>query len=171
MQEAQDLALNLRAGSLPAGVKVMDDRTVGPSLGADSIRRGVTAGSSACPGRRLDGPLLPRRGLNAVVRADAQHAHHRRRARLHRDTWTLPGIAGLVLSIGMAVDSNVLIFERIKEEMRNGKMVAAAIAAGFDRALVDHRRYARDHRRRQRASSSFSGPARSAASPSPWSSA
>ncbi|MBL8230577.1 MAG: protein translocase subunit SecD [Bryobacterales bacterium] len=136
-QDAADLALNLRAGTLPASAKVIEDRTVGPSLGADSIRRGVTAG--------LVGLLLVIASMIAYYRGAGWNAVS---ALLLNTivtvaslsyidaTWTLPGIAGLVLSIGMAVDSNVLIFERIKEELRAGKGVAMAISAGFDRALV-----------------------------------
>ncbi|MBL8211274.1 MAG: protein translocase subunit SecD [Bryobacterales bacterium] len=136
-EDASDLALNLRAGSLPAGVKLIEERTVGPSLGADSIRRGVTAG--------VVGLLLViasmvgyyrGAGLNAVL-ALLLNTIMTVAALSYLDaTWTLPGIAGLVLSIGMAVDSNVLIFERIKEELRAGKSVPGSIAAGFDRALV-----------------------------------
>ncbi len=136
-EDASDLALNLRAGSLPAGVKLIEERTVGPSLGADSIRRGVTAG--------VVGLLLViasmvgyyrGAGLNAVF-ALLLNTIMTVAALSYLDaTWTLPGIAGLVLSIGMAVDSNVLIFERIKEELRAGKSVPGAISAGFDRALV-----------------------------------
>jgi preprotein translocase subunit SecD len=137
MEEAQDLALNLRAGSLPAGVRVLEDRTVGPSLGADSIRRGVTAGIVSLA-LVIASMLLYYRGAggNAVLALLLNTVLTVAALGYIDATWTLPGIAGLVLSIGMAVDSNVLIFERIKEEMRNGKMVAAAIGAGFDRALV-----------------------------------
>jgi preprotein translocase subunit SecD len=137
IEEAQDLALNLRAGSLPAGVKFIEDRTVGPSLGADSIRRGVTAGIVSLI-LVIASMLFYYRGAGAnAVLALLLNTVLTVAALGYIDaTWTLPGIAGLVLSIGMAVDSNVLIFERIKEEMRNGKMAAAAIGAGFDRALV-----------------------------------
>lgn len=136
-QDAADLALNLRAGALPAGVKLIEERTVGPSLGADSIRRGVTAG--------LVGLLLViasmvsyyrGAGWNAVLALLLNTIMTVAALSYIDATWTLPGIAGLVLSIGMAVDSNVLIFERIKEEIRAGKAVPAAISAGFDRALV-----------------------------------
>lgn len=136
-EEASDLALNLRAGSLPASVQVLEERTVGPSLGADSIRQGVTAG--------LVGLLLVvlsmllyyhGAGFNAVL-ALFLNTVITVAALVYIDaTWTLPGIAGLVLSIGMAVDSNVLIFERIKEEQREGKGIVNAISAGFDRALI-----------------------------------
>jgi preprotein translocase subunit SecD len=136
-QDASDLALVLRAGSLPASAKVIEERTVGPSLGADSIRRGTTAG--------LVGLVLViasmvsyyrGAGLNAVLALLLNTVMTIAALSYVDATWTLPGIAGLVLSIGMAVDSNVLIFERIKEEIRNGKAVPSAISAGFDRALI-----------------------------------
>jgi len=137
-EDASDLALNLRSGSLPAGVKIIEERTVGPSLGADSVRRGVSAG--------LLGLLLVVASMIAYYRGAGWNAVLALllntvmtvAALSYLDaTWTLPGIAGLVLSIGMAVDSNVLIFERIKEEMQtSGKGVRSAIASGFDRALV-----------------------------------
>jgi protein-export membrane protein SecD/preprotein translocase SecF subunit len=137
VEEAQDLALNLRAGALPAGVELIEERTVGPSLGADSIRRGVTAGIVGLA-LVVASMLLYYRGagLNAVLALMLNTIITIAALSYIDATWTLPGIAGLVLSIGMAVDSNVLIFERIKEEMRAGKVVAAAIGAGFDRALV-----------------------------------
>ncbi len=136
-QEAADLALNLRAGSLPAGVKVMEELTVGPSLGADSIRKGVTAGLLGLA-LVIASMLLYYRGagLNAVLALLLNTIITVAALSYIDATWTLPGIAGLILSIGMAVDSNVLIFERIKEELRGGRNVSGAIAAGFDRALV-----------------------------------
>lgn len=135
-QDAADLALNLRAGSLPAGLKVLQETTVLASLGADSIRRGLTAG--------LVGLLLVigsmisyyrGAGLNAVAALLLNTVMTVAALSYIDATWTLPGIAGLVLSIGMAVDSNVLIFERIKEERRAGRPIAVSIGAGFDRAL------------------------------------
>lgn len=136
-EAAADLALNLRSGSLPAGAKVMDERTVGPSLGADSIRRGVTAGLAGL-GLVIVSMILYYRGAgwNAVIALLLNTLLTVAALSLIDNAWTLPGIAGLVLSIGMAVDSNVLIFERIKEELRAGRSVSAAIGAGFDRALV-----------------------------------
>ena len=136
-EEAADLALNLRAGALPAGVKVIEERTVGPSLGADSIRRGLTAGFVGLALVIASMVLYYRgAGLNAVF-ALLLNTIITIAALAYIDaTWTLPGIAGLVLSIGMAVDSNVLIFERIKEELRSGKAVPAAVEAGFQRAFV-----------------------------------
>jgi protein-export membrane protein SecD/preprotein translocase SecF subunit len=135
-QEAADLALNLRAGSLPAGVKVLEQHKVGASLGGDSIRQGLTAG--------IVGLLLVitsmiayyrGAGINAVLALLLNTGITVAVLSMMGAAWTLPGIAGLVLSIGMAVDSNVLIFERIKEETRAGKGVATAIASGFDRAM------------------------------------
>ena len=134
-EEAADLALNLRAGSLPAGVKVIEERTVGPSLGADSIRQGISAGVLGLA--LLIGALLVYyrgAGFNAVLALLLNTIMTVAALSYIDATWTLPGIAGLVLSIGMAVDSNVLIFERIKEELRSGKTVAAAISCGFERA-------------------------------------
>jgi len=136
-QQAADLALNLRSGSLPASVKVTEERTVGPSLGADSIRRGLSAGIVGLALVIASMVLYYRgAGLNAVLALLLNTLITIAALSYIDATWTLPGIAGLVLSIGMAVDSNVLIFERIKEELRAGKSVAAAISAGFDRALI-----------------------------------
>ena len=135
-EEASDLALNLRSGSLPAGAKVIDERTVGPSLGADSIRHGITAGIVGLA-LLIGAMILYYRGagFNAVLALLLNTIMTVAALSYVDATWTLPGIAGLVLSIGMAVDSNVLIFERIKEELRSGKAVSAAIGAGFDRAF------------------------------------
>ncbi len=136
-QEASDLALNLRSGSLPAGVKLLEERTVGPSLGADSIRRGIVAGLVGLALVVASMVLYYRgAGWNAVLALLLNTIMTIAALSYIDATWTLPGIAGLVLSIGMAVDSNVLIFERIKEEMRAGKAIPPAIGAGFDRALV-----------------------------------
>ena len=136
-EEAADLALNLRAGSLPAGAKVMEERTVGPSLGADSIRQGVTAGLAGLA--LIVAAMLAYyrgAGFNAVLALLLNALITVAALCFAGATWTLPGIAGLVLSVGMAVDSNVLIFERIKEELRSGKLPASAIAAGFARAFA-----------------------------------
>src|SRR6185295_2434453 len=136
-EEAADLALNLRAGSLPAGVTVIEERIVGPSLGADSIRRGVTAGLVGLALVIASMVLYYRgAGWNAVLALFLNTIITIAALSYIDATWTLPGIAGLVLSIGIAVDSNVLIFERIKEELRSGKAVSAAVAAGFGRAFV-----------------------------------
>jgi preprotein translocase subunit SecD len=136
-QEASDLSLVLRAGSLPAGIIYLEERTVGPSLGADSIRQGVTAG--------LVGLALvilvmlvyyKNSGVNAVVALLLNGLITMACLAYFEAVWTLPGIAGMILSLGMAVDSNVLIFERIREEIRAGKGVVAAVATGFDRAFL-----------------------------------
>jgi preprotein translocase subunit SecD len=135
-QEATDLAIVLRAGALPAPVRVLEERTVGPSLGADSIKKGLLSTLTAAlavvvfmliyyrlSGLIADAALV----LNLVILMAAMAGFHA--------TLTLPGIAGVVLTIGMAVDTNILIFERIREELRGGKTVRAAIDAGFARAF------------------------------------
>jgi preprotein translocase subunit SecD len=136
-EEAADLALNLRAGSLPAGIKYIEERTVGPSLGADSIREGFRAGIAGVIA--VIGWMLfyyRRAGINATL-ALVLNAVILIAALSYFDaTLTLPGIAGIILTIGMAVDSNVLIFERIREELRAGKAVVAAVDAGFAKAFL-----------------------------------
>ena len=136
-QEVQDLVTTLRSGALPAGITYLEDRTVGPSLGQDSIDAGVKAGllSMLCVVLvmlviyRLSGVnALVALGLNVLLLFGA--------LAYFGATLTLPGIAGIILSIAMAVDANVLIFERIKEEMEAGKTVRAAIDAGFKNALA-----------------------------------
>src|SRR5881396_290304 len=136
IEEARDLAIVLRAGALPAPVTILEERTVGPSLGADSIRKGMIAilGSAAAvvvfmllyyrlSGLIADVALV----LNLVILLASMAAFGA--------TLTLPGIAGIALTIGMAVDTNILIFERIREELRVGKTPRAAIDAGFTRAF------------------------------------
>jgi preprotein translocase subunit SecD len=136
-QEAEDLSLTLRSGALPASIKYLEERTVGPSLGADSIRQGVVAS--------IVGLLLVVffmlfyyrfSGLNAVVGLLLNLIILLAGLSLFGAVLTLPGIAGVILLIGMAVDSNVLIFERIREELHAGKIVHSAVATGFDKALV-----------------------------------
>jgi len=136
-EEAADLALNLRAGSLPAGVKYEEERTVGPSLGADSIREGYRAGIAGVIAVVFFMLIYYRRaGINATL-ALVLNAVILIAALSYFDaTLTLPGIAGVILTIGMAVDSNVLIFERIREELRAGKAVVAAVDAGFSKAFL-----------------------------------
>jgi preprotein translocase SecF subunit len=131
-----DLALNLRSGALPASLKVIEERTVGPSLGADSIRKGLAAGIVGLM-LVVASMLMYYRGagVNAILALLLNTLITVAALGYFGATWTLPGLAGLILSIGMAVDSNVLIFERIKEETRAGKAVPAAIAAGFQRAF------------------------------------
>jgi preprotein translocase subunit SecD len=137
MKEASDLAIVLRAGALPAPVKIIEERTVGPSLGQDSIRKGFTATliSAALVALfmifyyRFAGVVADIALILNVVLTLATLA-------LFRATLTLPGIAGLVLSVGMSVDANVLVYERIKEELRWGKTIRAAIDQGYHRAFV-----------------------------------
>src|SRR5690606_1098812 len=137
VQQAQDLALLLRAGALPAPVEYLEERTVGPGLGADSIRAGEIAaviglvlviafmvviygllGAMASVARRRNLVLLM--AARSVLQA----------------TLTLPGIAGIVLTMGMAVDANVLIFERMREEIYNGRGPVTAVDAGYRRAMA-----------------------------------
>jgi preprotein translocase subunit SecD len=136
-EEARDLAIVLRAGALPAPVQILEERTVGPSLGTDSIKMGLL---SMCVGGILvilfmmiyykgsgivaDFALL----LNILLIAGGLAGFGA--------TLTLPGIAGIILTIGMAVDANVLIFERIREEMNLGKTPRAALDAGYERATL-----------------------------------
>ena len=137
LEEAKDLAIVLRAGALPAPVNILEERTVGPSLGADSIQKGLI---SMCIGGILvvlfmivyykgagiiaDVALI----LNIILIAGGLAGF--------QATLTLPGIAGIILTIGMAVDANVIIFERIREELTLGRTPRAAIDAGYDRATL-----------------------------------
>jgi preprotein translocase subunit SecD len=136
-QAASDLAIVLRAGALPAPVKIIEERTVGPSLGRDSIHKGLLSmivssllvlGFMAIyykfSGLIADFALV----LNILIIAAGLAAF--------QATLTMPGIAGIILTIGMAVDNNILIYERIREEMRLGKSPTACVEAGFDRASV-----------------------------------
>ena len=136
-EEAADLALNLRAGSLPAALNIEEERTVGPSLGADSIRDGFAAGIAGVVAVVFFMLFYYKRsGINATL-ALILNAVILIAALAYFDaTLTLPGIAGIILTIGMAVDSNVLIFERIREELRAGKAVLAAVDAGFSKAFL-----------------------------------
>ena len=137
IQEAEDIAIVLRAGSLPVPVTIQEERTVGASLGADSVRSGTYSMLIGLLSvilfiifyYRLSGliasfaviwTLILLLGILALLGA----------------TLTLPGIAGLILTVGMSVDANVIIFERIKEELRNGKSVRSAIDAGYERAIT-----------------------------------
>lgn len=137
VQGANDLALLLRAGALPAPLTVMEERTVGPSLGADSIAAGQKASLIAMAlvlvfmaicyglfGLMANAALLVNVALIFAVLSTLQA------------TLTLPGIAGIVLTMGMAVDANVLIFERIREELRAGRTPISAIDAGYSRAMA-----------------------------------
>jgi preprotein translocase subunit SecD len=137
VEDAQDLAIVLRAGALPAPVKILEERTVGPSLGADSIRQGLIAITASgvivfvfmLIYYRASGLIANvGLGLNLLMLVACMAAFGA--------TLTLPGIAGIALTIGMAVDTNILIFERIREELRVGKTPRSAIEAGFRRAFT-----------------------------------
>lgn len=136
-QDAEDLALTLRSGALPAKIEYQEERTVGPSLGADSIQAGVTA-SLAGLIFIVAFMLFYYRGsgINAVIALILNMLLTLAALIVMDSTLTLPGIAGLILGIGMAVDSNVLIFERMREELRAGHDVAKAVEIGFDRAFI-----------------------------------
>jgi preprotein translocase subunit SecD len=134
-EEATDLSRYLRSGSLPAGVKVMEENSVGPSLGADSIHQGIVAGIAGLTAVVFVMLLYYKRsGINAVLALVLNTVILLAAISYFHAALTLPGIAGVILTIGMAVDSNVLIFERIREELRTGKGVIAAVDAGFGKA-------------------------------------
>ena len=137
LNEAKDLAIALRAGSLPAPVEIIEERTVGPTLGADSVRMGLMSmliggllvilfmavyykGAGIIADLALIINIILIGGGLAALQA----------------TLTLPGIAGIILTIGMAVDANVIIFERIREELKSGRTALASVHAGFDRATL-----------------------------------
>jgi preprotein translocase subunit SecD len=136
-RSAEDLALVLKSGALPAKAVYIEERTVGPSLGADSIRQGVTASIAGL--LLVVGFMLfyyRGAGINAVLALILNLILLLASLVMFGATLTLPGIAGVILTIGMAVDSNVLIFERIREEMRLGKTISSAIDLGFNKAFV-----------------------------------
>lgn len=136
-QEARDLALMLRAGSLPAPLNLIEERSVGPSLGEDSIRSGMYASIAALILVMLFMALYYQfAGLVADVTLALALLFLMSGLAVLEATLTLPGIAGIILTIGMAVDANVIIFERIKEELLEGKPVRTAINHGFDRATT-----------------------------------
>lgn len=135
-QSASDLALVLRSGALPASITYLEEEVVGPSLGADSIHSGMLAaivGFVLVAGFML--VYYKGAGINAVLALVLNLVILMAYMAWVNATLTLPGIAGIILTIGMAVDSNVLIFERIREERRNGKPIAAAVDIGFNRAF------------------------------------
>jgi len=134
---ADDLALTLRSGALPAPIEYQEERTVGPSLGADSIRSGVRASVFGLLFVVLFMLFYYRgSGVNAVVALLLNMILMLAALIVFGATLTLPGIAGMILTIGMAVDSNVLIFERIREELLTGKTIPSAVEQGFQRAIV-----------------------------------
>ncbi len=136
-EEANNLALVLRSGSLPARIKYLEERTVGPSLGADSIRKGFSASLISLVVVMVFMLFYYRKaGINANVALVLNLVILLACLAYFGAVLTLPGIAGVILTIGMGVDSNVLIFERIREELRNGKANATAVETGFDRAFL-----------------------------------
>ncbi len=136
-ESAHDLALVLRAGALPASIKYLEERTVGPSLGADSIRHGVQASVLSLLVVMAFMLFYYRiSGGNAVLALILNLVILLAVLALAGAVLTLPGIAGVILTIGMGVDSNVLVFERIREELRNGKAAASAVEAGFAKAFL-----------------------------------
>ncbi|MHB8734523.1 MAG: protein translocase subunit SecD [Terriglobales bacterium] len=136
-QQASDLALMLRSGALPASISYSEEEVVGPSLGADSIHDGVVASLTGFLVVALFMLVYYRgAGVNAVLALVLNLLVLLAFMATAGATLTLPGIAGIILTIGMAVDSNVLIFERIREEMRAGKSVPAALENGFQKAFV-----------------------------------
>ncbi len=135
-QEVDDLVLTLRSGALPASMKYLETRSIGPSLGADSIRKGVFAAQVGLVLVILFMLFYYRgAGINSVVALLLNIVILLGVLVAFKATLTLPGIAGVVLTIGMSVDANVLIFERIKEELRAGKAPKAAIEQGFSKAF------------------------------------
>ena len=137
MEEAEHLAILLRSGSLPVKIEVMENRTVGPTLGQDSKEKSIKAFGIGVIGVFVFMILFYR--LSGIVACIALLLYVMMLLLVMRylnATLTLPGIAGIILSIGMAVDANVLIFERFKEEIRNGKTLRSAMDAGFNRAFV-----------------------------------
>ena len=136
-ESAHDLALVLRAGALPASIKYLEERTVGPSLGADSIRHGVRASVLSLLVVMVFMVFYYRlSGVNAVLALILNLLILLAALAMFGAVLTLPGIAGVILTIGMGVDSNVLVFERIREESRNGKSSSAAVEAGFSKAFL-----------------------------------
>jgi preprotein translocase subunit SecD len=136
-EEASDLALNLRAGSLPASVEFLEQREVGASLGNDSIREGLISGIAGVGVVVLIMLVYYKRsGINATLALILNAMILLAALSYFGAVLTLPGIAGVILTVGMAVDSNVLIFERIREELRTGKAISAAVEAGFDKAFL-----------------------------------
>ena len=136
-QETQDLSMTLRSGALPAGIKYLEERTVGPSLGADSIRSGVRAAMVGMLAVLIFMLIYYRwAGVNADIALILNLVILLGFMGYFGAVLTLPGIAGVILTVGMGVDSNVLIFERIREELRNGKTPPSAVEQGFSHAWI-----------------------------------
>jgi len=135
-REVEDLSLVLRSGALPAGIVYLEERTVGPSLGRDSIEQGLRAGLIGFSLVVLTMLVVYKlTGINAVVALGLNVVIVFGALAYFGATLTLPGIAGIILTVGMAVDANVLVFERIREELHAGRTVKSAIDAGFSKAL------------------------------------
>jgi preprotein translocase subunit SecD len=136
-QQAKDLSMILRSGALPAGIKYLEERTVGPSLGADSIHAGVRAAIAGMAAVLIFMLVYYRwAGVNADVALILNLVILLGFMGYFDAVLTLPGIAGVILTVGMGVDSNVLIFERIREELRNGKTPPSAVDQGFSHAWI-----------------------------------
>ena len=136
-QQVQDLSMTLRSGALPAGIKYLEERTVGPSLGADSIKSGVNAAVFGMLAVLIFMLIYYRwAGVNADVALILNLVILLGFMGFFGAVLTLPGIAGVILTVGMGVDSNVLIFERIREEVRNGKTPPSAVEQGFSHAWI-----------------------------------
>lgn len=136
-QQSKDLAMVLRSGALPAGIRYLEERTVGPSLGADSIKHGVMAAVIGMLAVMIFMLVYYRgAGINADLALVFNLVILLGFLGFSGATLTLPGIAGVILTVGMGVDSNVLIFERIREELRNGKTAPSAVEQGFARAWI-----------------------------------
>jgi preprotein translocase subunit SecD len=136
-QQAKDLSMILRSGALPAGIKYLEERTVGPSLGSDSIRHGVNAAIIGMLAVLIFMLVYYRgAGINADIALILNLIILLGFMGYFEAVLTLPGIAGVILTVGMGVDSNVLIFERIREELRNGKTPPSAVDQGFSHAWI-----------------------------------
>jgi preprotein translocase subunit SecD len=136
-QQTQDLSMTLRSGALPAGIKYLEERTVGPSLGADSIRSGIQAAMVGMLAVLIFMLIYYRwAGVNADIALILNLVILLGFMGYFGAVLTLPGIAGVILTVGMGVDSNVLIFERIREELRNGKTPPSAVEQGFSHAWI-----------------------------------
>jgi preprotein translocase subunit SecD len=136
-QQAKDLSMILRSGALPAGIDYLEERTVGPSLGADSIRAGVRAAVVGMLAVLIFMLIYYRgAGINADIALILNLIILLGFMGFFEAVLTLPGIAGVILTVGMGVDSNVLIFERIREELRNGKTPPSAVDQGFSHAWI-----------------------------------
>ncbi len=136
MEQVDDLVVMLRAGALPASIKFLEERTIGPSLGADSIRKGLSASLAGLLAVIVFMLIYYKAaGINSVLALLLNMVILMGVMAYLKATLTLPGIAGIILTIGMAVDANVLIFERIKEDLKTGKSAKAAIESGFKKAF------------------------------------